>query len=956
MDFLDVVLPTKGFYCAARLIPTGGFAHRFFDNIIDLKAHLAAADAQGSAMYVAQATYAQIALDNHAYNSTLPYGSPKEARKRTRTKQNAVYLRNFFVDIDCGAEKFAKDPDKSYPSQGEAAQALITFCQASGLPLPYLVHSGNGLYAHWAMSEDVPAERWAHLAHILKDVLRAYGFRQDPSRTSDSASVLRPVGTHNRKDPANPKSVRLLKMESQPLQLTQWVALLDRAARQAKVETKVFDRPTTFRGGDNEWTSGLEGPESSLEKIATRCAQVRRVRDLKGDVSEPTWYNFIGLAQFTLEAKETADGIIHDWSEGHPDYSADVTAGKIEHHRGSGAGPTTCAKFGADSPTECVACPHKNKVKSPIVLGRPGAVSIAATEEEEDDLPWNFQRTAEGLFFIEEKDTEPVRFYPYDLSLVKIAYDYTLRHETVTIRHAIPHKGYQEFSVGSHLLHDPKALLMELAKNHVQVSGKESKGLMAHYIDAYMAQLRKKRQMSTLYSQMGWHEDEGGKVFVLGEKVIKPDGESVTGFAANIPLVAKAFSQQGELHEWVRATQVFDLPGMEPLAFAFLAGAFGAPLLRFTGFAGAMVALVGPSGLGKTLVGEWVLSTYGDPQKLRLLKKDTTNMIFSRLGLYGSLPVYMDEISNIDPKELSDLLYGITQGREKGRLHRSGQERASINEWNTIALASSNHSLNDKLSGLKTDATAELNRVVEVKVNPVAGFDRATATGAYRAFYENFGCAGPVFAEWLVQNQEKHQANLDKLSADLDRRTGARSDERFWSAVAACAIYGGLVARKLGLIAFDVERIVTWLVDSTSDRREEREDLVGDQVSLLGQMLDDLAGGALIIAKADSGVANMIKEPKGAVNYRIETDTNRLFIPRNVVKRYLDKHYGSYSGLRDELKDRGALLQDGARKVLGAGTFIGGTQQLCWVIDLAVPVLGRHAVGLVRATTIKEAV
>ena len=68
----------------------------------------------------------------------------------------------------------------------------------------------------------------------MKDVLRAYGFRQDPSRTSDSASVLRPVGTHNRKDPANPKSVRLLKMESQPLQLTQWVALLDRAARQAR--------------------------------------------------------------------------------------------------------------------------------------------------------------------------------------------------------------------------------------------------------------------------------------------------------------------------------------------------------------------------------------------------------------------------------------------------------------------------------------------------------------------------------------------------------------------------------------------------------------------------------------------------------------------------------------------------------------------------------------------------
>src|SRR6185369_556202 len=121
------------------------------------------------------------------------------------------------------------------------------------------------------------------------------------------------------------------------------------------------------------------------------------------------------------------------------------------------------------------------------------------------------------------------------------------------------------------------------------------------------------------------------------ERLFKRDGEEVTGFAQNIPEVAKAFHAKGELAAWTRATRIFSLPGMEPLAFAFLAGAFGAPLMRFTGFAGAVVALVGPSGIGKTLVGEWVLSAYGDPEKLKLLKNDTVNASVSRLGLYGSL-------------------------------------------------------------------------------------------------------------------------------------------------------------------------------------------------------------------------------------------------------------------------------------------------------------------------------
>jgi hypothetical protein len=206
-----------------------------------------------------------------------------------------------------------------------------------------------------------------------------------------------------------------------------------------------------------------------------------------------------------------------------------------------------------------------------------------------------------------------------------------------------------------------------------------------------------------------------------------------------------------------------------------------------------------------------------------------------------------------------------------------------------------------------------------------------------------------AYAKHLVKNYDKHQANLDKITHDLDVKTGARSEERFWSAVSACAIYGGIIAAKLGLIKFDVAAVYKWLTTQVRDMQEDKADHVVGQLDVFGQMLDDLAGGALVCSNNNSALASIIKEPRGAVTYRLNTDTETLFIPRSIIKRYVEKHYGSYSELRDEMVSCGALVSDYAKKVLGANTFIGGTQQPCWHVDLKCPALGRNTVALVKS-------
>ena len=924
MHFISQLLPDQGSYCAAQLASSGGFIHHFFTDKNDIINYLEAQDKLGNTMYLAQASF---------------------KTPGSRRTDNAAYVRNFFFDVDCGTDKFEQTPDKAYPTQQEACTAIKEFARVLDIALPSVVCSGNGLYAHILIDEDIPADKWKTLATMLKKVAHAAGFKQDPSRTSDTSSVLRPVGTTNRKG-GDAKAVRLLHL-SQSMSLDTFIKKLETAARKFKVDATTLQIPSQFKGLNDEFTAGIEGPESSLLKVAEKCGQVRRVRDTQGNVDEPTWYNFLGMARYTSEGKEVV--ILHEWSKGHPDYTPAATISKVRQHELGNYGPTTCAKFGSDNPNGCIACPHANSIKSPIVLGRPDPVSIA-TEDEEYTAPSGFKRGADGTFY-DDGEGKWHRFYPYDIYIASIAMDHTLGYEVATIRHQMAFSGeYAQFGIRASLIHDPKVLLMTLGDQHVQTTGGDSRKQMINYIDQAMAQMRAKRKLSSLHSQMGWRDESESKAFVLGDQLFRKDEAPETiGFAKNVPEAGRAFRQQGDLGTWRQTTTFLGMPKMEPFAFAFLAGAFGAPLIKFTGYAGAMVALIGDSGIGKTLLGEWIMSVYGDSQKLILLKDDTRNFLVQRLGLYGSLPLYVDEISNIEGQELSELVYKITQGRDKGRLSRSGNERALINSWNTVAIPSSNHSLIDKLSCLKTDASAEINRVLEIDAFPVAAFGRQESTEVYHTFRENFGVAGPAFIEYITNNQDQHREKIDQIVKKLDLSTDARPEERFWSAVVGTAIYGGLIAQKLGLINFAVTPILSWVKGHILQARAAKHENVTAYTDLLGMFLDTYSAGALVTTHNSSKeVVGIIREPRAPLVYRINEDTKRLYISRSTLKSYLEKTYGSYTRLKRELEQCGALIDTNKRKVLGGGTYFGGSQQPVWEIDLSCVELGRQTLSVVR--------
>jgi hypothetical protein len=169
--FLRHVLADSGYICICLKLEKGTY-HRFFQTPEEAAAFALEQDARGQIVYHACATFI----------------SPSN-----RKQVNVAYLKSLWSDVDVG-------PDKPYKTRAEAGNALIAFLQATGMPAPTIVFSGEwGMHLYWVLDAPVTPDVWKPAAVALRELMKAHGFAIDTSRSADSSSVLRPPGTHNRK-------------------------------------------------------------------------------------------------------------------------------------------------------------------------------------------------------------------------------------------------------------------------------------------------------------------------------------------------------------------------------------------------------------------------------------------------------------------------------------------------------------------------------------------------------------------------------------------------------------------------------------------------------------------------------------------------------------------------------------------------------------------------------------
>jgi hypothetical protein len=385
---------------------------------------------------------------------------------------------------------------------------------------------------------------------------------------------------------------------------------------------------------------------------------------------------------------------------------------------------------------------------------------------------------------------------------------------------------------------------------------------------------------------------------------------------------------------------LYGSPGLEPHAFATLT-AFGSPLFKFLGQNGAIINVIHPdSGTGKTTILHMCNSVYGDPARLCAMWDDTLNAKILRLGVMNNLPFTVDEMTNTVPADFSTLAYSMSQGRGKDRVKASANElRANLTSWQSISLCSSNASFYEKLSSLKNSPDGEMMRLIEYKIDYSGAIDVAYAKQMFdHQLKNNFGHAGDIYAKWLVENLEEAKNTVLGIQSKIDKELRLSQRERFWSAVVAANITGGLIAKNCGLLDWDMKAIYKWATQMIISLRADVKPPTSDVMSVIGDYINRHMQNILVVNdNVDRRTAMPTLptlEPKGELLVRYEPDTKKMFLAAKPFKNDCVKYQVNYKDTLSQLEKKGIFLGT-TNKRLSKGMKVVSPGVHCLIFDCA---------------------
>jgi hypothetical protein len=281
----------------------------------------------------------------------------------------------------------------------------------------------------------------------------------------------------------------------------------------------------------------------------------------------------------------------------------------------------------------------------------------------------------------------------------------------------------------------------------------------------------------------------------------------------------------------------------------------------------------------------------------------------------NNIPNTIDEITNMSPKDFSDLAYGISHGRGKNRqMSQTNALRINNTSWKNMTLCSSNASFYEKLGSLKNTPDGESVRLLEYKIEPndVIGVARGKEMFDHQ-LNDNYGHAGEIYLSWLVNNLEEAKALVKKVQARIDREVQFTARERFWSAVAACNIAGGLIAKGLELHNYDIARVYEWLKGMLGEMRVDVKPPQTSPVTALGEFINSHINNALVVNGEVDARSSMVPlplwEPRGELLIRYEPDTKHLFVAAKQFKDFCVKNQTNYKNLLKQLGDLKIFLE-----------------------------------------------
>ena len=906
-QFYTRALPTEGVYCVADINPTTKRTrHKFVESIDDLVKTIDSLRATTN-VFVAMSSF----------------------KGHSRKADQASYGRSFFVDLDVGE-------GKGYESKEDALESLAKFVEANGLPPAITVDSGTGVHAYWFLDKNLPTEEWKVYAEKFKDLCLNNGLAIDPVVTADVARILRSPDTFNYKT-NTPTPTKVITWHEEVSTIEDWITIL--GENETIVDFEDIVNAKVPLSSEQRKALKLDNFQSKFKTIAIKslkgegCAQIANIITNAASLDEPLWYAGLSIAQHCSDRDEA----IHKISEDHPEYTRQGTERKANQTQDK---PQSCITFNNMNPGLCDSCQHFNKITNPLSLGKEFIPAIVPSNTPlvmngrmvglpKDLYPFVYGGKEGGIYYEPPQEfDDDGQSLPRKKAILVCKYDlYPVRRvdsptdgECLEMQVHLPHDPVRNFSMPMRCLYSVNDFRDIITSQGILYNPNSQQGkYLMTYLYAWGDYLITKSKAEIMRQQMGYTEDK--KAFIVGDKELTHDGQVLN--SPTNPLIrdmVKKLHTLGSYEVWKEAANRLNTPSLELQAFTMLTG-LGSILMHKTSTPGVTIALTGAdSGSAKTGALRAALSMWGEPEKLGLHTENggTTNGMVERYLTLHNIVFGLDEVGNIEGKDLSGLVHKIATGSGKIRMQASvNAEREQKASASLIAILTSNHSLYDKIHQYKKNANGEIARFIEFTVrkpklfydNPEAGFE------IFDTFNKNYGWAGIDFVKNLYKTSEEVvDRKFAEWSSKFKEDFGHDTTYRYYENLITATFTAAELAIEFGIVSLDLERIYKKTIGdmiSIRDNGQRVNDI--DYESILGEYINAHQTG--ILAIDDNRVA---MDPRTDLIIRAEIDQAKMYIEKRHFRDYLTKNGVSIGEFVFQMKEKGYKIHD-RKKRMGVG-------------------------------------
>lgn len=370
----------------------------------------------------------------------------------------------------------------------------------------------------------------------------------------------------------------------------------------------------------------------------------------------------------------------------------------------------------------------------------------------------------------------------------------------------------KDVTIPRELFGNKRKLSEKLVAQGADVYEHNSKDVIKHLVNE---EIKSKKEI--IHHSLGWGKNDEDKLYF----------KHFAGIAINSEYDGEYdIEPKGNLDDYIDLIKN-EIIGNTTLELAFTVG-FSSALIGLIGRSiesdSLAVHIYGESTTGKTTAAQLAASVWGNPSRTGsgLLRdwNSTQNALIAELRNNTGVMVVLDESSMSNIYDFSNTIYKLASGRDKSRLNRDAQMKETAT-WYTTIVSTGEHALTTHAN----NNIGLLMRILEIGdltwTNSGSHADRIK-----QGVIDNFGLAGPLFAEHLIAAGKDE---IIKLWSDEQQKIfdyADDEDDRFQHRMAnklALLTATAILVNECFEIDLDVDAILELLFEAEKTRLPDRD-------------------------------------------------------------------------------------------------------------------------------------